>query len=541
MNTSLGAIAPRQSGSASRWALTGVILAVSMTTIDQTIVALSVPTIEQHLGVTHDAMQWVVNIYLLATAAFFLVGGRLADVFGYRRMVIIGIAGFGLTSLLCGCAPNGDFAAAWLIVARALQGVSGAIMFPAAIGIVVEAFPRETRGRSMATFFTITGAMTAVGPIAGGYLNEWTWRAIFWVNVPIAIVALILVPLTTRASTRRYEKIDWMGAAVIALGMIGVVFGLQQASSWGWTNPVVLVSLGLGAILIVTFVVLQSRSAIPLLRIDAFRDRGFLLSTLCTLFASAAFVSTFFFLSVYGQVSLAMSPMDTGLLFLKLFAGFVIGSRIGSSWFDRHGARLVIIGGGLVGAFGFAWLTHTLTNLNIDPVALFNAQTLPIVVAGLGFGLMLTPVSTDAVNRAVGARYSEVSAVTQTMKNFGAALGMAVFSTMVTSALTTSLTASFAKFGGTAHDAQSAINQLQGASSAHDGGPLAHLPQVIQEQVTHAVQNDYALAAQWAFGGMVVAMVIVAVLGVFYPKQRTSHNAEQANKLVSDTTGPALN
>ena len=522
MNTSLGSITSRTRGGASRWALIGLILAVSMTTIDQTIVALSVPTIEQHLDISHDAMQWVVNAYLLATAAFFLVGGRLADVYGHRRMVIIGIAGFGLTSLLCGCAPSGDYAASWLIAARALQGISGAIMFPAAIGILVEVFPRETRGRAMASFFTITGAMTAVGPIAGGYLTEWTWRAIFWVNVPIALAALVLVPLTTRSSARKAEKIDWVGATVVALGMIGVVFGLQQASSWGWTSPAVLASLIIGAVLIVVFVVLQSRSAMPLLRIDAFRDRGFLLSTLCTLFASAAFVSTFFFLSVYGQISLTMSAMATGLLFLKLFVGFVVGSRIGSGWFDRHGARLVIIGGGLVGALGFGWLTHTLTDLSIDPVELFNAQTWPIVIAGLGIGLMLTPVSTDAVNRAVGARYAEVSAITQTMRNFGAALGMAVFTTMVTSALTTSLTASFAKFGGTAADAQSAVNQLQGASSAHDGGALAQLPRVIQDQVMHAVQNDYAQSVQWAFGGMVVAMLIVAALGVLYPKQPTA-------------------
>lgn len=509
----------------SRWTLIGLIFAVSMTTIDQTIVALSVPSIQQHLGITHDAVQWAVNVYLLAMAAFFLVGGRCADVFGHKRMVLIGIAGFGLTSLMCGCTPTGGWADSWLISARALQGISGAIMFPAAIGMVVEGFPREVRGRAMATFFTITGAMTAVGPIAGGYLTEWTWRAVFWVNIPIAIAALIIVYVAAPASPRRAEKIDWFGAGLVALGMVGIVVGLQQASPWGWTNPAVILSLAFGAIFLVVFVIRQGRVATPLLRLNVFKDRGFTLATLCTLFASAAFVSVFFFLSVYGQVSLAMSAMATGLLFLKLFVGFVIGSRIGSSRFDRNGARLVIIAGGLVGAIGFGWLANTLTNLTIDADAFFNPQTWPIVVAGLGIGLMLTPVSTDAMNRSIGARYGEVSAITQTMRNFGAALGMAVFTTLVTSALTTQLTASFARFGGSAQDAQSAINQLSGASSTAQHS-LGHLPAAIEAQIVHAIRTDYAQSAQWAFVGMAVAMLVVAALGLLYP--RVARQSEEA-------------
>src|SRR3954466_753481 len=229
-------------------ALAGLILAVSMTTIDQTIVALSAPTIQSRLGLSHDGIQWAVNAYLLATAAFFLLGGRLADVFGHKRMVLVGIAAFGVTSLLCGLAPAGDYAEAWLVAARALQGVSGAIMFPAAIGIVVQSFSREGRGKAMAMFFAITGAMTAIGPMAGGYLTAWTWRSIFWVNVPIAIAALVVVGLSAAPSPRRAERIDWVGAVLVALGMGLLVFGLQEASDWGWTSVGVLGALVGGAV-----------------------------------------------------------------------------------------------------------------------------------------------------------------------------------------------------------------------------------------------------------------------------------------------------
>ncbi|MDN4613385.1 MFS transporter [Leifsonia sp. F6_8S_P_1B] len=515
----------------SKPALAGLILAVSMTTIDSTIVALSSPSIQQNLGLSHDGMQWAVNVYLLATAAFFLLGGRIADVVGHKRMALVGIAGFGLTSLLCGLAPAGDLAEAWLVGARALQGVSGAIMFPAAIGLVVEGFPRESRGRAMAIFFAITGAMTAIGPIAGGWLTQWTWRAIFWVNIPIAVVAFLIVALAAKPSVRRHERIDWLGALVVACGMGLVVFGLQQASPWGWDSPAVLASLAAGLLLLVAFVLLQRRSAQPLVRLAAFRDRGFTLSTLATLFASVAFISTFFFLSVYGQVSLQLSAAETGLLFLKFFLGFVVASRIGSVRFDRHGAKYVVLAGGIVGAIGFGWLALRVTDLTGDAHAFLNAQAWPIIVAGAGIGLMFSAVTTDAVNRSIGASYGEVSAVSQTMKNFGGALGMAVFTTVVTSRLTDLLTTSFARFGGTAADARSAVAQISGASG-DSGGSLAQLPQAVRDQILQAVQTDCAGAVQWAFWGMAAAMAVVAVIGVLYPAGRTS-----LPETVSDVAG----
>ncbi|NQX25875.1 MFS transporter [Microbacteriaceae bacterium VKM Ac-2854] len=501
-------------------ALAGLIVAVSMTTIDQTIVALSAPTIQQNLGLSHDGMQWAVNVYLLTTAAFFLLGGRMADLFGHKKMALIGIAGFGVTSLLCGLAPTGDWAEPALVAARALQGVFGAIMFPAAIGIVVQGFERERRGRAMAAFFAITGAMTCVGPIAGGYLTQWTWRAIFWVNVPLAVLAFVIVAIAAAPTPRRHGRIDGLGAALVAAGMAGVVFGLQQASPWGWSNPGVIGSLVAGVALLAAFVLVQRRAAQPLLRVDAFRDRGFTLSTLATLFASIAFVSTFFFLSVYGQVSLQLSAGETGLLFLKFFIGFVIASRLGSTRFDRSGARGVILIGGVVGAVGFAWLAATVTTIPTDAGDFLNAQTWPIVVAGAGIGYMLSAVSTDAVNRAVGASYGEVSAVSQTMKNFGGALGLAVFTTVVTNVLTDKLTASFAALGAPASAAASAVQQISGASGGSSS--LDALPDAVRAQFVAAVQNDYAGGVQFAFAGMAIAMAVVAVLGVLYPKGAVS-------------------
>ena len=499
-------------------ALIGLILAVSMTTIDATIVSLSAPTIQVDLGLSHGGIQWVVNVYLLTTAAFFLLGGRLADVWGHKRMVLIGTAGFALASLLCSLAPDGDLAETWLITARGLQGLAGAVMFPAAIGIVVNAFPKAGRAKAMATFFATTGAMTAVGPIAGGYLTEWTWRSIFWVNIPIAIAAIAILVKAAPYSAPLAERIDWAGAAVVGFGMALIVFGLQQASTWGWDSPAVWGCLVVGAGLLVAFVRMEGKITQPLVRMAAFRDRGFSIAVLATLFSSLAFIPAFYFLSVYGQVSLHLSAISTGLLFLKFFIGFVIAAQLGSRLFDKSGARPVLVIGGAVGAAGFIWLARVVTDLDIDGNAFFNKQTWPMIVAGAGIGYMFSAAATDAVNRAIGATYGEVTAISQSMKNFGGAVGIAVLTTLVTNELTSKVTASFEKLGASAGDAAKAINDINGATS--NGSGLSKESPSVQREFLHAVESDYAHAVQWAFYGMGAAMAVVVLLALFYPPRR---------------------
>src|SRR5215831_13247740 len=161
--------------------LAAMIFAVSMTFIDQTIVSIAAPTIQHDLGLTSSGMQWAINAYLLTLAALFAFGGRLADIAGHRKMVVLGVIIFAGASALCGLTPGGGIAEAWLVAFRALQGAGGAIMFPAAIAIVVATFDLHSRGRALALFFGIAGGLTAIGPIVGGFLIQWTWRAIFWI------------------------------------------------------------------------------------------------------------------------------------------------------------------------------------------------------------------------------------------------------------------------------------------------------------------------------------------------------------------------
>ncbi len=179
---------------------------------------------------TATGSQWIINGYLLALSALFAFGGKLGDVLGRRRMVVIGVVGFAVASALCGFTPTTGIAQAWIIVFRVLQGAFAALMFPAAVGIVVASFPLRERGRAMAVFFGISGGLTAIGPIAGGYLTQWTWRAIFWINVPVALIALSSSGARSPTTSKHPARLDYRGTALICGGMGLLVLGLQQSS-----------------------------------------------------------------------------------------------------------------------------------------------------------------------------------------------------------------------------------------------------------------------------------------------------------------------
>src|SRR6202161_3026257 len=212
-------IANATGGRSRNLVLAAMIFAVAMTFIDQTIVSIAGPQIQKDVGLTSTGVQWAVNGYLLSLAALFAFGGRLADTVGHRKMVTLGVIVFAAASAMCGLTPKGSAAEAWIIGFRVLQGAGGAIMFPAALAIVVGTFPLRERGKALAIFFGIAGGLTAVGPVLGGYLTQWTWRAIFWVNIPVAIIALVLIVISKPVSEYRPARMDYRGVVLIAGGV----------------------------------------------------------------------------------------------------------------------------------------------------------------------------------------------------------------------------------------------------------------------------------------------------------------------------------
>jgi EmrB/QacA subfamily drug resistance transporter len=416
---------PGNSAPASpRLVLVAMIFAVAMMFIDQTIVTLAIPDLQKDLSLSATGTQWIVNGYLLSLAALFMLGGKLADVLGHRSMLVVGVTGFAAASALCGATPVGSVGEAWIIGFRILQGAFAALMFPAALAIVVRAFPLNERGRALAAFFGITGALTAVGPLAGGYLTEWTWRAIFWVNLPVAIIALILTAKAKPANDRQDAPIDYRGAVLITAAMGLVVLGLQQAGTWGWTSAGTIASIVVGVLLLAAFVAYELRQSEPLINVRLFALRAFAGDNAVLLLMSAVFVPFFFFASVYAQASLGYSATEAGVLLLVFFGGFATAAQLGGRITDKRGARPAILIGCLVSAAGFYAWGQKVTGLS------FSDQWIAIAVAGAGLGMVLGPVSTDALNRAPGAAYGEVTGITQTVRNLGASLGLAVMGSL---------------------------------------------------------------------------------------------------------------
>src|ERR1700760_412485 len=323
-----------------------MVFAVAMTFIDQTIVAIAIPRIQKELSLSPTGSQWIINGYLLALSALFAFGGKLGDVLGRRNMVVVGVIGFAVASAFCGFTPTGSIAQVWIIFFRVVQGAFAALMFPAAVAIVVASFPLRERGKAMAIFFGISGGLTAIGPAAGGYLTQWTWRAIFWINIPVAIIALVLIWISKPENERRPTKLDYRGTVLITGAMGLIVLGLQQSAVWGWSSFATWGTIVIGVILMVAFVLWELRPPEPLLRLQIFRDRGFSAETAILGMISVAFVPFFFFASEYAQVSLGENASHAGIYILYFFIGFVILAQVGGGGLRRRRARPAGGGGG---------------------------------------------------------------------------------------------------------------------------------------------------------------------------------------------------
>ncbi|MEY9836123.1 MFS transporter [Streptacidiphilus sp. EB103A] len=499
--------------------LTAMIFAVAMTFIDQTIVSIAAPKIQSELGLSSTGMQWAVNSYLLTMAALFAYGGRLADTMGHRRMVTIGVIVFAGASALCGLTPKGSLAETWIVAFRALQGVGGALMYPAALAIVVNTYELRERGRALALFFGIAGGLTAVGPVLGGYLSAWTWRAIFWVNIPIALIALVLIVISRPTTRHRPAPMDYRGLALIAGGVALSVFGFQQSNIWGWSNPGIGLSIGLGLVLLVLFYRYEKTVTSPLMNVSIFGNRAFVVQNVILGIAMMVFVPMFFFASEYAAVSLDQKASQAGESLLYFFLGFVVAAQIGGRMLDRVGAKRPVVIGCAVAAVGFYLWARQLTTLD------FNKELWMIVVAGAGMGLMMGPANTDAVNRASSLSYGEATGITQTVRNYGSSLSLAILGTVMVTETRSHLVSSLTSQGLSHAEAVRVANANSGTGS---GGSTAAIPPFVRLDFARATQTVFSIMA-----GVMALACVVALLGLRRGLQEQPEQRESGDSAVA--------
>ena len=515
--------------------LTAMIFAVAMMFIDQTIVALAIPSLNQDLKLSPTGAQWIVNGYLLSLAALFPLGGRVADIVGHRTTLLGGVFFFALFSALCGATPTSSAGEVWIITFRVLQGASAAFLFPAALAIVVSSFDVSERGKYLAIFFSASGALTAVGPIAGGYLTQWTWRSIFWINIPVALIAIVLTLVAKPAQQpHRGESLDMTGAVLSTAGMGLAVLGLQQAAVWGWSSLATWACIVVGILFIAVFVLWELRVDTPLVPMRLFSNRGFAVDNAVLFLLSICFVPLFFFASLYAQVALGETASNAGLMLLVFFGGFTIAAQWGGRVLDARGARPTVVLGCAVAAVGFYLWANKLPSLS------FSSQWPYLAIAGAGMGLTLGPVSTDALNRSASTAYGAVTGVTQTVRNFGGSLGLAVLGSILVTRIVSRVTDTLTSHG-VPHAAASRIaHAVSGASTGSTAGKSGFGR--VSHNVIHDVQHDFGVATKTVVIGMAGAMAVAFVVAlVAMPSGRAGEElvdeSETAEATPSSPTG----
>jgi EmrB/QacA subfamily drug resistance transporter len=377
----------RLSRSTKRLTLVATILGSSIAILDGSVVSVALPSIERSLGGGLAGQQWVSNAYLLTLGSFILLGGSLGDIFGERRVFALGVAGFGVTSLLCAIAPS----IGTLIAFRALQGLAGALLTPSSLAVIIATFPPTERGPAIGAWTAWGTIAGALGPlIAGLILNVATWRWVFVINVPLVLACLWLirkaVPATTPTGPRR--RVDVIGALLCVLGLGGVVFALIEQPGLGWSSPAVSGSLAAGVVLFAAFLVFESRAKDPMLRLDLFRSRNFAVGNLETLALYGGLSALFFFLTLYLQQVAGYSPLESGLALLpESLVMFALSSRFGALA-DRLGPRLFMGGGPLIAGAGMLML------LGVGVHVSYAAEVLPaILVFSLGLSMTVAPLT----------------------------------------------------------------------------------------------------------------------------------------------------
>lgn len=420
--------------SSSWWALVFLALAQFMVVLDGTIVNLALPRLQIEMGISDSARSWVVTAYALAFGAFLLLGGRIADFWGRKRTFLVAAAGFAVASLLSGIAQQ-----PWeLIGARALQGVFAALLAPAALALLNVAFPGgKDRGTAFAIFGSITGVGAAVGVLLGGFLTEHaSWRWCFFVNVPIAAIALAGVwSLVSESKAQGSTKYDWPGVVLAALGLGSLVYGFTNAEH-GWDAPEAWGFIAAGVVLMALFVLVEATVKHPLLplRVATERNRG--AAFLASFLSGAVLIGGILFINFYIQIVLGFAPFLAGLASLPMTVALIITAGVVAKNLPKLGAKIPTAAGPVFMAAAMLWLTQ------VSAEGLYLVNMLPaLLLLGVGLGMVFVPMQNLALFGVDKDDSGVASALVNASQQIGGSLGIALFSTIAAAAGGVSLAA----------------------------------------------------------------------------------------------------
>jgi len=407
------------------WTLGAMCFALFMMMLDNTVVNIALPSIQRDLHATLSALEWTINAYTLTLAVGLVTGGRLGDIFGRRRMFLLGVLIFGVSSAVIGVSPSGTV----LVAFRALQGVGAALMMPATLSIISQTFPPEQRGMAIGTWAGVSALALAIGPVFGGFLTQAvSWRAIFFINPPIAVAAIAVTLFATKESRDETvdRTVDYAGIATLTVSLTSLVLALVEGNSWHWGSARIVSLFALAAITMVAFATIERRVIAPMIDFSFFRSRSFLGSNIVAFFVTFAMFSQFFFLTLYMQNVLGYSPLQTGLRFLPSTVVIIVAGPIAGRLADRVGPRPLMTVGLLIVA-GALFIQSGIT------IHSGYGLLLPgFVMMGLGMGLVMSPMSTAAMNAVDRTKAGLASGTLSMSRMVGGTFGVAVMGALVT-------------------------------------------------------------------------------------------------------------
>jgi EmrB/QacA subfamily drug resistance transporter len=413
---------PERAGSGRVLTVLLTSVAYFMVALDTLVVVTALPSIHRDLGGNVGTLQWTVNAYVLAFGAGIITAAALGDLVGRRRMYVLGLALFTGASAACALAP--DIPA--LIACRAVEGLGAATIMPLGLTLLTSAFPAERRGAVVGIWGGVAGLAVASGPLIGGAVTQGAgWHWIFWVNVPVGILAAAGSRLRLAESRGPATRLDLPALVLVAAGVGALTWGLVQAGQAGWGSAQAVAGLAVGAAAMLAFLAWERRAAAPMIPLGLFRSGSFSAAVATQFLLAAAIYSAAFLTSQYFQFALGDSPLGTGLRFLPWTATPMVVAPIAGAVFDKVGARPLIVPGLLMQAGGFAWIVYLAAHS-----AGYASYVAPFIIAGTGISLALPCVSAAGLNSVSPASLGKAAGVMNTTQQFGAVFGIAVATTV---------------------------------------------------------------------------------------------------------------